>query len=587
MELVRSLADGVSDDEAFSGRSRAPTSRVSRPPGSRPRRRCPDRHGPQPAPAGPLPPGWEAAQRAPRAAAGAGELRPLARPPSRHGRPCGGRHKRRRVAVPRGPGPASAALAACRGRGAGVVRPAPARRRPAGTGRTRDRGPRFRADPDVAGHPLRRAARAWVPDRRPGSRRGPAGPLHDAGARAARRDGGRPAGAAGSAQGPDPGAPRQDHGAEQGAAGSGALRDATSTTRSGRARIAAGLVALEGPGDRPPARRLAGAGPAGRVRADYRVGARDLRPVVEELWLAGAEAVSVNGERVVATTAFVDIGGPVLVNSAYLAPPYQVAAIGPTGPVRRPGLGRPASSSCPGARGPLRDPVLLRGAGQRDRPGLRGSVSLRYARPPGASPHAGALTMRQPGSQLALTAMALLLGLLSCPAPRPAGGDGPGDPSSQDLTLLVANLNTRNDQLRARSPTSSASWPIAAASARGGTSVGQLRSDLERVRIWSGEDPAAGPGVRVLLSGESRRRRSPTSERAAEWRARRRSRSAASAWSAGGGRGRRWAPSIENTALGPGRGPRDRESRRADRGADARGRPGAQLQARYAEVRWR
>ena len=31
-----------------------------------------------------------------------------------------------------------------------------------------------------------------------------------------------------------------------------------------------------------------------------------------------------------ASGAIIDIGGSVLVNSAYLAPPYQVAAIGPT-----------------------------------------------------------------------------------------------------------------------------------------------------------------------------------------------------------------------------------------------------------------
>ena len=85
--------------------------------------------------------------------------------------------------------------------------------------------------------------------------------------------------------------------------------------------------------------------PPGGSVADYRVGARDLRLVVEELWLAGAEAVSVNGERLVPTTAFVDIGGTLLVNSAYLAPPYQVAAIGPAGPVRRPRRARPGSSS--------------------------------------------------------------------------------------------------------------------------------------------------------------------------------------------------------------------------------------------------
>ena len=63
---------------------------------------------------------------------------------------------------------------------------------------------------------------------------------------------------------------------------------------------------------------------------DYLVSARDIRTVVEELWLAGAEAVAVNGERVTTATAIIDIGGSVLLNAAYLSPPYQVSAIGPS-----------------------------------------------------------------------------------------------------------------------------------------------------------------------------------------------------------------------------------------------------------------
>lgn len=92
-----------------------------------------------------------------------------------------------------------------------------------------------------------------------------------------------------------------------------------------QARIGAGLIALQGPGvvfkledgSRP------GAGD------DALVSARDLRVLVEELWLGGAEAVAINGERITATTAILDIGGSILVNSAYLAAPYGVAAIGP------------------------------------------------------------------------------------------------------------------------------------------------------------------------------------------------------------------------------------------------------------------
>ena len=62
---------------------------------------------------------------------------------------------------------------------------------------------------------------------------------------------------------------------------------------------------------------------------DYRVSARDIRTVVEELWLAGADAVSVNGERLTVSTAILDIGPSVLVNSAFLGQPYQVSAVGP------------------------------------------------------------------------------------------------------------------------------------------------------------------------------------------------------------------------------------------------------------------
>jgi uncharacterized protein YlxW (UPF0749 family) len=92
-----------------------------------------------------------------------------------------------------------------------------------------------------------------------------------------------------------------------------------------QARIAAGLVELEGPG--VVFRLEDAASPGGG--ADSLVSASDVRAIVDELWLAGAEAISVNGERVTVSTAFLDIGGSILANSAYLAPPYEVRAIGP------------------------------------------------------------------------------------------------------------------------------------------------------------------------------------------------------------------------------------------------------------------
>ena len=162
--------------------------------------------------------------------------------------------------------------------------------------------------------------------------------------------------------------------------------------------------------------------------------------------------------------------------------------------------------------------------------------------------------MRQPRSQLALTAIALLLGVLVVIQFRAQqAGSGLGTQSSQDLTLLIANLTTFNDQLRGEVADIQRQLDaIAAANARGETSVGQLRSDLERVRIWSGEDPAAGPGIRVLLFGGVPAE--AISELVNELR-----NAGAEAISVGGVRvvagtvaaGPVGALSIENTALGP------------------------------------
>jgi uncharacterized protein YlxW (UPF0749 family) len=111
--------------------------------------------------------------------------------------------------------------------------------------------------------------------------------------------------------------------------------------------------------------------------------------------------------------------------------------------------------------------------------------------------------MRQPRSQIALTAIAILLGLLVVIQLRAQqAGTGLETRSSQDLTVVIANLTTRNDQLRGEVADIERQLDaIAAANARGETSVGRLRDDLERVRIWSGEDAASGPGIRVLLFG--------------------------------------------------------------------------------------
>ncbi len=111
--------------------------------------------------------------------------------------------------------------------------------------------------------------------------------------------------------------------------------------------------------------------------------------------------------------------------------------------------------------------------------------------------------MRQPRSQVALAVVTFLLGfLVVVQLQAQQAGTGLETQSSQDLTLLVANVTTRNDQLRGDvSDLQRQLDTITAARAGGETALGQLRADLERVRIWAGIDAASGPGIRVLLFG--------------------------------------------------------------------------------------
>jgi uncharacterized protein YlxW (UPF0749 family) len=56
----------------------------------------------------------------------------------------------------------------------------------------------------------------------------------------------------------------------------------------------------------------------------------DLQAVVNALWAGGAEAVSIAGQRVIATSAVRCVGNTLLLNGEVYSPPYRVAAIGPS-----------------------------------------------------------------------------------------------------------------------------------------------------------------------------------------------------------------------------------------------------------------
>ncbi len=92
-------------------------------------------------------------------------------------------------------------------------------------------------------------------------------------------------------------------------------------------QLAAGLTGLQGKGGYLLV--ADGAPPVGSDAnpADFLVTGSDLRILTAALWRCGAEAMAVNDERIVTSTAILDIGGSIVVNSAYVSGPYQISVI--------------------------------------------------------------------------------------------------------------------------------------------------------------------------------------------------------------------------------------------------------------------
>jgi uncharacterized protein YlxW (UPF0749 family) len=101
------------------------------------------------------------------------------------------------------------------------------------------------------------------------------------------------------------------------------------------ARLAAGLTKVTGPGVVAEIADSKLQVPEGENPANYIVLVDDLRDIVTALWASGAEAIAINGERLVSTSSIYGVGASILVNTAFLAPPFRVEAIGPDGLLQR------------------------------------------------------------------------------------------------------------------------------------------------------------------------------------------------------------------------------------------------------------
>lgn len=99
---------------------------------------------------------------------------------------------------------------------------------------------------------------------------------------------------------------------------------------SSRTALAAGWVAVTGTGlevrltDAP----TTAARPEWATNDDLVVHQQDLQAVINALWAGGAEAMSLQDQRVVSTSAFRCIGNVLLLHGRHYSPPYVVRAVG-------------------------------------------------------------------------------------------------------------------------------------------------------------------------------------------------------------------------------------------------------------------
>lgn len=103
----------------------------------------------------------------------------------------------------------------------------------------------------------------------------------------------------------------------------------SSAARIAAAGLEAGATAVQGPG---VIVRLADAvppatSPGESVEAE-RINSRDIQLVVNALWSAGAEAISINDHRMTSTSAIRFAGKAIIVDFRGLTPPYEIRAIG-------------------------------------------------------------------------------------------------------------------------------------------------------------------------------------------------------------------------------------------------------------------
>jgi len=115
--------------------------------------------------------------------------------------------------------------------------------------------------------------------------------------------------------------------------------------------------------------------------SDLLVHQQDIQAVANALWAGGAEAMTIQGQRVVSTTGIKCVGNSVVLHDVPYAPPYYISAIGPTDQMLQSIQNTPYIDLYLQVVEKYDLGWDVRFESNLQMPGFTGSTELRYARP--------------------------------------------------------------------------------------------------------------------------------------------------------------------------------------------------------------
>ena len=170
--------------------------------------------------------------------------------------------------------------------------------------------------------------------------------------------------------------------------GGGADPDIVAALNAQIAQVAgpAGLTRVRGPGLVVTLTDSTLTEPADGDLNDLVIHEQDLQAVINALWAGGAEAMSVNGQRVLATTAIRCVGNTLLLHGSVYSPPYQIRAVGDPDAMRAHFARDDAVRQFQQAAEEYQLGFAVAEEDRLDIPAFEGSAALRAARPAGTRP---------------------------------------------------------------------------------------------------------------------------------------------------------------------------------------------------------